>query len=111
MACHKVRGVYEGWTHDDKTLLRPYRGISAPAQLLSDRAVFTEAYAVIPKGVFGDIVTSNMPFWEKTRLWVLARPLPGFAETFSQYIMEVALGAAATDPSSTLGRTPSRSLR
>jgi len=32
-----------------------------------------------------DIVTSNLPFWNNTRLWVLARPLSGFAETFSQY--------------------------
>jgi (S)-ureidoglycine aminohydrolase len=26
--------------------------------------------------------------WEDTRLWVIARPLTGFAETFSQYIVE-----------------------
>jgi len=36
-----------------------------------------------------DIVTSLLPFWEKSRAWVIARPLSGFAETFSQYIMEV----------------------
>ncbi len=56
---------------------------------MTDRAVFTNAYAVIPKGVMRDIVTSNLPFWEKTRAWIIARPLSGFAETFSQYIMEV----------------------
>lgn len=67
----------------------PQGGLPAQTQLLSDRAVFTEAYAVIPKGVMRDIVTSNLPFWDKTRLWVLSRPLSGFAETFSQYIMEV----------------------
>ncbi len=59
-------------------------------QLLTGRAVFTEAYAVIPKGTMQDIVTSALPFWEGTRAWVLARPLSGFAETFSQYLMEVA---------------------
>ncbi|KAJ6113775.1 hypothetical protein N7523_007092 [Penicillium sp. IBT 18751x] len=48
--------------------------------LLTDRAMFTE--------IMRDIVTSFLPFWEKTRLWVIARPLSGFAETFSQYIME-----------------------
>ncbi len=67
----------------------PTGGHPPQTQLTADRAVFTEAFALIPKGVMRDIVTSNLPFWEGTRLWVLARPLSGFAETFSQYIMEV----------------------
>ena len=67
----------------------PTGGHPGQDQLLTDRAVFTEAYAVIPKGTMRDIVTSYLPFWENTRLWVLSRPLSGFAETFSQYIMEV----------------------
>ena len=66
--------------------------------LLSGRAVFTEAYAVIPKGVMRDIVTSYLPFWENTRAWVIARPLSGFAETFSQYIMDVAPGGGSDRP-------------
>ena len=81
-----------------RTYYAPAGGHPPQTQLLSDRAVFTEAYAVIPKGVFGDIVTSNLPFWEGTRLWVLARPLSGFAETFSQYIMEVAPGGGSEKP-------------
>lgn len=66
--------------------------------LLSDRAVFTEAYAVLPRGTMRDIVTSFLPFWEDTRLWVIARPLSGFAETFSQYIMEVQPGGGSDRP-------------
>jgi (S)-ureidoglycine aminohydrolase len=60
--------------------------------------MFTESYAVIPKGTMTDIVTSNLPFWDKTRAWVLARPLSGFAETFSQYIVEVSPGGGSTRP-------------
>ena len=67
----------------------PLGGHPPQTDLLTDRAVFTEAYAVIPKKTMRDIVTSNLPFWEQTRAWVLSRPLSGFAETFSQYIMEV----------------------
>ena len=67
-------------------------------QIMTDRAVFTDAYAVIPKGTMRDIVTSFLPFWEDTRLWVLSRPLSGFAETFSQYIMEVAPGGGSDRP-------------
>jgi (S)-ureidoglycine aminohydrolase len=67
-------------------------------QLLTGRAVFTESYAVIPKGVMQDIVTSSFPHWTKARAWVLARPLSGFAETFSQYIMEVSPGGGSTKP-------------
>jgi len=82
----------------DRTYYAPSGGLPPQTQLLTGRAVFTEAYAVIPKGVMGDIVTSYLPFWEKTRLWVLSRPLSGFAETFSQYIMEVAPGGGSDRP-------------
>lgn len=68
------------------------------SDLLTGRAAFTEAYAVIPKGVMRDIVTSSLPFWEKSRAWIIARPLSGFAETFSQYIMEVSPGGGSTRP-------------
>jgi len=67
----------------------PKGGHPAQEQILTDRAMFTEAYAVIPRGTMRDIVTSCLPFWENTRAWVFSRPLSGFAETFSQYIMEV----------------------
>src|SRR5688500_1244194 len=82
----------------NRTYYAPAGGLPPQTQLLTDRAVFTEAYAVIPKGVMSDIVTSYLPFWENTRLWVLSRPLSGFAETFSQYIMEVAPGGGSDRP-------------
>ncbi|OLL73854.1 Ureidoglycine aminohydrolase [Pseudonocardia sp. Ae168_Ps1] len=69
---------------------RPTGGLPPQTQLLTDRAMFREAYAVVPRGTNSDIVTSSLPFWTGTRLWVLARPLSGFAETFSQYMMDVA---------------------
>jgi (S)-ureidoglycine aminohydrolase len=76
----------------------PQGGHPGQHELLTDRAMFTEAYAVIPKGVMRDIVTSHLPFWDNTRLWVLARPLSGFAETFSQYIVEVSPGGGSDKP-------------
>ena len=76
----------------------PKGGRPPQSQLLTGRAVFTEAYAVIPKGVMQDIVTSALPHWKNTRAWILARPLSGFAETFSQYIMEVAESGGSTAP-------------
>lgn len=80
------------------TYFAPTGGHPGQDQLLTDRAIFTDAYAVIPKGTMRDIVTSFLPFWENTRLWVIARPLSGFAETFSQYIMEVAPGGGSDQP-------------
>ncbi|NRQ16425.1 bifunctional allantoicase/(S)-ureidoglycine aminohydrolase [Ensifer sesbaniae] len=82
----------------NRSYYAPHGGNPAQTQLLTDRAVFTEAYAVIPKGVMMDIVTSYLPFWDKTRLWILSRPLSGFAETFSQYIMEIAPGGGSDRP-------------
>lgn len=73
-------------------------GLPPQTQLMTGRAIFTEAYAVIPKGVMGDIVTSLFPHWEKTRGWIIARPMTGFAETFSQYIMEIAPGGGSARP-------------
>ncbi len=81
----------------------PSGGLPPQSQLLTGRAAFTEAYAVIPKGVMTDIVTSNLPFWDKTRAWVLSRPLSGFAETFSQYIVEVLPGGGSTQPETDKG--------
>ncbi|MCG7518672.1 bifunctional allantoicase/(S)-ureidoglycine aminohydrolase [Ruegeria sp. Ofav3-42] len=80
------------------TYYAPTGGHPGQDQLLTDRAMFTDAYAVIPKGTMRDIVTSYLPFWQDTRLWVLSRPLSGFAETFSQYIMEVQPGGGSDRP-------------
>lgn len=82
----------------DRSYYAPMGGAPPQTELLTGRAVFTEAYAVIPRGVMMDIVTSFLPFWEGTRLWVLSRPLSGFAETFSQYIMEVQPGGGSDRP-------------
>lgn len=67
-------------------------------QLMTGRAIFTPSYAFIPKGCLCDIVTSQLPFWDKTRLWVLSRPMSGFSETFSQYLMEVGPGGGSKKP-------------
>jgi (S)-ureidoglycine aminohydrolase len=76
----------------------PRGGLPAQTELTTDRAIFTEAYAVLPKRTMTDIVTSFLPFWDNTRLWVIARPLSGFAETFSQYIVEVGKGGGSDQP-------------
>ncbi len=80
------------------TYVAPQGGHPPQTDLHTGRAVFTEAYAVIPKGVMRDIVTSYLPFWDNTRAWFLSRPLSGFSETFSQYVMEVAPGGGSDRP-------------
>ncbi len=73
--------------------MSPYAGpldtLPPQTALHAGRAVFTEAYAVIPRGVMTDIVTSQLPGWAHTRAWIIARPMSGFAETFSQYILQI----------------------
>ena len=61
-------------------------------------AVLTEAYAVIPAVTQRDIVTSFLPGWQNTRVWVLARPLSGFAETFAQYAVEISPEGGSSEP-------------
>ena len=76
----------------------PQGGLPAQTELLTDRAIVTEAYTVIPKGVLRDIVTSNLPGFTNTRSWILARPIAGFATTFSQLIVEIGPGGGAERP-------------
>ena len=61
-------------SNDAPRYYAPTGGHPPQTQLTTDRAVFTEAYAVLPRGTMRDIVTSNLPFWDNTRLWVIARP-------------------------------------
>ena len=69
----------------------------------ANRAVFTTAYAFIPAATMRDITASLLPGWTRTRAWIIARPLSGFAETFAQYAVEVKTGGgcvnAEPDPS------------
>ena len=76
----------------------PPGGLPGQDQLLSDRAVFRNAFAFLPAGVLRDIVTSALPHWEQTRAWILARPMSGFAETFCQSILEVEPGGGSDYP-------------
>jgi (S)-ureidoglycine aminohydrolase len=76
----------------------PPGGLPPQSDLLTGRAVFTEAYAVLPRATMRDIVVSALPHWRDTRVWVIARPMTGFAETFSHYICEVAPGGGSTRP-------------
>ena len=76
----------------------PKGGHPPQRALMTGRAVFTESYAVLPAGTMRDITASLLPRWEGTRLWVLARPMTGFAETFSQYAMEVRPGGGSEAP-------------
>jgi (S)-ureidoglycine aminohydrolase len=76
----------------------PQGGLPPQTALMTGRAVFTEAYAFIPKGCFSDIVVSYLPGWTNMRMWLIARPMSGFSETFSQYVMEVAPGGGSDSP-------------
>ena len=76
----------------------PPGGLPPQTQRTVDRATFTTAYALIPRGVMRDIVTSNLPHWNKTRAWILTRPMSGFAETFAQYAVEVEPGGGSERP-------------
>lgn len=81
----------------------PPGGLPPQTTLHTGRAVFATAYAVIPKGCFSDIVTSFLPGWSRTKLWLIARPMSGFSETFSQYVMEVAPGGGSDTPDAEAG--------
>ena len=78
----------------------PPGGLPDQKQDPTGTAIFTEAYAVIPAVTQRDIVTSFLPGWQGTRVWILARPMSGFAETFAQYAVELEPegGSASPEP-------------
>src|SRR5699024_9822891 len=76
----------------------PQRGRPPQTALTTDRAVFTESYAVRPARTMREVAASLRPQWVQTRLWVLARPRSGCAETFAQYLVEVSPGGGSDSP-------------
>ncbi|QBY00327.1 (S)-ureidoglycine aminohydrolase [Rhodophyticola sp. CCM32] len=76
----------------------PPGGLPPQTQLTTSRAQVQNSFAVIPRGVMRDIVTSSLPGWTGARAWVLARPLTGFAETFAQLIVELAPDGGSDAP-------------
>ena len=70
-------------------------GLPPQSKTADDKAIFTNAYMLMPHGVMSDIVTSFLPHWQGMRMWVLARPMTGFAETFSHYLVELAAGGGS----------------
>ena len=82
----------------ERSYFTPVAGLPPQQELLTDRAMITEAYTVIPRGVLRDIVTSAFPHWRDTRAWVLSRPVAGFSTTFSQSIVEVVPGGGSEQP-------------
>lgn len=76
----------------------PPAGLPDQTEHPDGTAVFTDAYAVIPALTMRDIVTSQLPGWHGARVWILARPLSGFAETFAQYAVELAPGGGSDAP-------------
>ena len=81
----------------------PTGGLPPQTALMTGRAMFTESFAFIPRGCFSDIVTIYLPHWQGTKMWLIARPMTGFSETFSQYVMEVAAGGGSEMPDADMG--------
>lgn len=81
-----------------KHYYNPQGGLASQDSVNPETALFTNSFAFIPRAVLSDITTSALPFWNHTRLWVLARPMTGFAETFSHYIMEISAGGGSEQP-------------
>ena len=81
-----------------KIFAHPPGGLPPQDRKIRNGAVFTDSYAVIPADSMRDIVTSYLPGWHGARFWVLARPISGFAETFSQLAGELAPGGGSDRP-------------
>ena len=47
----------------DQKYYFPTGGLPGQKDMMTQRAVFTQAYAVIPRGTMRDIVTSFLPHW------------------------------------------------
>ena len=86
---------------DSYSYASPIAGLPPQSALHTQRAVFTNSYAFIPRGVMRDIVTSYLPHWSDTRAWIIARPVSS----------AFASDAARSGPAAAMDRrTPKRSF-
>ena len=77
----------------------PPGGLPPQSALMTQRAVFTEAYAVLPAGTMRDITHQPAARTGPARGYGSSRgPMTGFAETFSHYVMEVQPGGGSDRP-------------
>ncbi len=76
----------------------PKGGLPPQNETIRDKSFFTPSYLMIDRRALSDITTSFLPQWTNTRLWVLARPMTGFSETFSHYVVEISAGGGSNDP-------------
>ena len=76
----------------------PKGGLKSQTQVSSDKSIFTTAYALVDKEALSDIVTSGLPHWKANRIWILARPMTGFAETFAHYIVDLGADGGSSRP-------------
>ncbi len=90
-------------TQDAHRYPAPAGGLPPQTQAFRGPAVFTEGYALVPRAVQTDIVTSALPGWDGMRMWVLARPMTGFAETLFQAAVELAPGGGSEAPETEAG--------
>ena len=79
----------------------PVAGLPPQTGMTTDTAIFTDAYAVIPRTVMRDIVTSYLPGWRGMRMWMLARPLTGLPKPSANTSSNWPKMAAATPPMTT----------
>ena len=73
-------------------------GLPPQTALLSGRAALTASYCLVPRASLSDITASALPGWRGMRMWVLARPMTGLAETFSHYLLDLAAGGGSDAP-------------
>ncbi len=85
-------------TNHPRSYYAPQGGLPDQSQRLYAPARFTTAYAVLPAATMTDIVTSLLPGWDRSRAWIIARPMSGFSETFSQLIVECSPGGGTDAP-------------
>lgn len=80
------------------TTAPPPGGLPPQTALTTQRAALTPAYCLIPRACLSDITASRLPGWRGMRMWVLARPLTGLAETFAHYLLDLAPGGGSDAP-------------
>ena len=94
----KARREEDGGMEPSPRYYAPRGGLPKQTDLTTDRAVFTEAYAVIPARTMSDITASLPPLGRHPGVDHRAAAHAGFAETFAQYVVEVSPGGGSDRP-------------
>jgi len=81
-----------------RTYATPDPTVPSQNTMVTSRVLMRDKYAIIPASVLVNITSSNLPYWQNTRCWVLTTPDMGYGCHFAQYMVYTDVNGGSDEP-------------